>query len=86
MNMVAIWQCFRYDDRMADLLDSLRRALDEADESRYRIAKGSGVAASQLSRFINGERGLSVESAERLANYLGFEIRLYEGRTKRKAK
>lgn len=61
---------------MAKMLDTLRRAVEKSDESRYSIAHGSGVAASQLSRLISGERGLSIESAERLADYLGLEINI----------
>jgi len=54
--------------------------------SRYRISKESGVAASQLSRLVNGERGLSIEAMERVAEVLGFEIvlrRKRSGGTKR---
>lgn len=71
---------------MARMLDTLRRAVEKSDESRYRIANGSGVAASQLSRLISGERGLSIESAERLADYLGLEIIIRPKRRRRKAK
>lgn len=71
---------------MAKMLDTLRRAVEDSDESRYRIAHGSGVAASQLTRLVSGERGLSIESAERLADYLGLEIIIRPKRRTRKAK
>ena len=71
---------------MAKMLDTLRRAVENSNESRYRIAHGSGVAASQLARLVSGERGLSIESAEKLADYLGLEITLRPKRRRRKAK
>ena len=57
-----------------------------SDESRYRIAQGSGVSAGQLSRLVSGERGLSIESAEKLADYLGLEINIRPKRRTRKVK
>ena len=66
-----------YLDRMADLLDSIRGAIEQAETSgvtRYRIALDTGISQALLSRFMSGERGLSVESIERLAEYLGLEI------------
>ncbi len=71
---------------MAKLLDTLRQAIEDSDESRYRIAHGSGVNASQLARLVSGERGLSIESAERLADYLGLEIIVRPKRRARKVK
>ena len=71
---------------MANLLDTLRRAVEGSDESRYRIAHGSGVNASQLTRLVSGERGLSIETAEKLADYLGLEIIVRSKRGGRKAK
>lgn len=56
---------------MAELLDAIRREIETSGQTRYRIAQGSGVSAGQLSRLVNGERGLSVDSLERLAEYLG---------------
>lgn len=59
---------------MAKVLDELWAAMDASDDTRYRIAQATGIANSILSRFVNGERGLSIESAEKLADYLGLEI------------
>ena len=71
---LAIWQYTAYTLNVSPLLDTLRQAILDAGESRNRIAQGSSVAASQLCRLISGERGLSIESAERLAEYLRLEI------------
>lgn len=59
---------------MAGLLDEIRRAVEASGKTRYRIAKESGVSAGQLSRLVNGERGMTVDTIERLADYLGLKI------------
>ena len=65
------------------MLDEIRRAVEASGKTRYRIAKESGIAESQLSRLMSGERGLSVECLERLADSLGLEIAI---RPKRRRK
>lgn len=64
----------RYAPCMAMLVEAIRRAILASDKTRYRIAQESGVTAGQLSRLVHGERGLSAESLERLADCLGLEI------------
>lgn len=59
---------------MARLVDAIRRAVEASEKTRYRIAKESGVSAGQLSRLVNGERGMTVDTIERLADYLGLRI------------
>ena len=59
---------------MAELLKAIREAIKASGQTCYRISKGAKIAPSQLSRLLTGERGLSVESLERLADYLGLEI------------
>ena len=59
---------------MARLVDSIRRAVKASGKTRYRIAKESGVSAGQLSRLASGERGMTVDTIERLADYLGLEV------------
>lgn len=71
---VASWQLTQYHRVMAHLLDAIRDAIRKSEQSPAEIARGSGVAKSQLSRLLSGERGLSVEVAEHLAQYLNLEI------------
>lgn len=59
---------------MAKLVDAIRRAVEASGKTRYRIAKESGVSAGQLSRLVNGERGMTVDTIERLADYMGLRI------------
>ena len=64
-----------YDDCMS-LLDDIRAAILKSDKTRYRIAKELGLAESQLTRLMSGERGLRMESLEMLADHLGYRITL----------
>ena len=68
----------RYTGSMPRLVDTIRDAVRESDQSAGGIAKGAGVARSQLSRLLSGKRGMSVEGIERLAEYLGLEIVVQE--------
>lgn len=77
-------QVFGYHDPMSQLLDEIRRAIEASGLTRYQIAKETGIAQSQLSRLVNGERGLSVEAIEQLAHYLDLEIVIRHKRRKEK--
>ena len=70
---------------MSKLLDEIKRAIERSGQTRYAIAKGSGVSQAQLSRFVNGQQGLSIEVIEALADYLELEI-ILKPKTKRKAR
>jgi transcriptional regulator with XRE-family HTH domain len=54
--------------------DELRRAVDDCGLSRYRICKELGVAESTLSRFMSGERGLTMKCLDRLAAVLNLHV------------
>lgn len=55
--------------------DQLREAVRNTEMSRYAISQRTGIAQSTLCKFIQGERGLSLESADKLMDLLGLEIR-----------
>lgn len=59
---------------MGQLTQAIVAAIKASNETPGAIAKGSGVARSQLSRLLSGERGLNTESIEKLAAYLGLQI------------
>ncbi len=59
---------------MAELLHTMRKAIEASGQTRYRISQETGIAESVLSRFMSGETALTVETVERLAEYLGLEI------------
>ena len=61
---------------MSDKLSrGIRRAIEESGMSRYRLSRESGVTQAALSRFMHGKRGLTLDSADRLMDVLGLEIR-----------
>jgi len=59
---------------MARLLKTIRKAVRESGQTRYAIAKGTGLSAAQLSRLENDKGGLSVGAVEAIADHLGLEI------------
>lgn len=55
------------------LTDQVRAALENCGETRYRVAKNSGLSEPQLCRFIAGA-GISLKALDKLAEYLRLEI------------
>lgn len=72
--MVAKSQRMRYTLGMGQLTKAIAAAVRASDETPYAIAKGAGVARSQLSRMMRGESGMTADTIERLADYLGLRI------------
>jgi transcriptional regulator with XRE-family HTH domain len=54
--------------------DELRRAVDDCGMSRYRLCKELGIAESTLSRFMSGERGLTMKCLNHLAELLDLHV------------
>ena len=71
---------------MGRLLNQIRDAIGASGESRYRIAKETGIAESVLSRLMSGKRGLSIDALETLADYLGLDIVMRPKRRRRKGR
>jgi plasmid maintenance system antidote protein VapI len=63
------------DATVKDIEMQLREAILGSEMSRYEIAKRAGVAHSQMSLFINGQRSLTLTSAAKIARVLGLELR-----------
>jgi transcriptional regulator with XRE-family HTH domain len=61
-----------------DIIERLRQTLTDCPLSIYKIAQESGVNQSQLHRFLNSERDLSLQAAARLARWAGLELRPIE--------
>ena len=59
---------------MAPILDDIRQAIQVSGKTRYRISKDLGISQGQLSELMAGTKGLSIETLERLADYLELEI------------
>ncbi len=47
--------------------------------SQYRLAKDIGVPAMRINRIVNGERGISADTALRLAHYFGMSVEFWTG-------
>lgn len=60
----------------------LRQAIRGADMSLNRMARETGVAASVLSRFLRGEQGITMDTADMLASYLGLNLLPTKRKTK----
>jgi plasmid maintenance system antidote protein VapI len=54
--------------------DELRRAVNACGLSRYRICQELDIAESTLSRFMSGERGLTMKCLDRLASLLDLHV------------
>ena len=74
MGIVATRQRTGYTPGMGQLTKAIAAAVKASDQTPYAIAKGAGVARSQLSRLLSGERGMTTDTIERLADYLGLRI------------
>jgi plasmid maintenance system antidote protein VapI len=68
---------------MSKILDAIREAIDKGDTSRYRIWKDLGISQGHLSKLMRGDRGLSIEAAERLVEYLNLEITIRQKKRKK---
>jgi predicted XRE-type DNA-binding protein len=58
----------------ASLSDELRQAIERSGLSRYSIWQQTGIDQGSLSKFMDGERGLGLESIDKLADLLGLHI------------
>jgi transcriptional regulator with XRE-family HTH domain len=59
----------------AKLTDQLRAAVAGSGKTLGQITRDTGIDKSALSRFVNGERGVSMEALDKLGEYLGLELR-----------
>jgi plasmid maintenance system antidote protein VapI len=55
--------------------DVLRRAVRDSGLPLQALAEAAGVHRGSVSRFVRGERSLRLDMADRLAAYLGLELR-----------
>jgi hypothetical protein len=57
------------------LSDQLRQAIRDSELTRYSISESTGIDQATLCRFLQGTRGMSLDSVDRLAECLGLEIK-----------
>ncbi len=56
------------------MIEQLQQAITDSGLSRYAICKATGIAQSVMSRFMAGTQGLTLDSADKLAQFLGYEL------------
>lgn len=56
------------------LVDQLRDAIRASDRTDHDLAIAAGVAPSALSRFMRGERGLTLDTVDALCEVLGYRL------------
>ena len=61
--------------RRQNIVETLREAIKDSDLNITQLADLSKVDKGQISRFVNGERTLTLESAEKIAKALKWELK-----------
>ena len=56
------------------LTKQLSEAIEKSGLSLYRIAKAAKIPYAPLNRFANGQRGLTLVTADKLADYFGMKL------------
>jgi len=60
------------------LEETIKQLLAATGESVNSLAKQSGVSQPVLHRFLSGQRGLKLDTAEKLCVFLGLELKKRE--------
>lgn len=69
-----------------NLTDQLRQAVADSGRTLGELARNTGIDKSALSRFVNGERGLSMEALNAIGDYLSLRIVADKPRAKKKGR
>ena len=69
---------------MGKVLDEIRKTIRQSETSRYAISKAIGISEAQLSRLMAGKSGLSIDSLERICEFLDLEIVIQPKRRRRR--
>ena len=59
---------------MKNVIDQLRKAIVDSGESQLAISEAIGINQGNLSKFLSGERGLSLDNFAELCSY--FKLKL----------
>lgn len=65
---------WRKEQSAAPLSDQLRAAITACGQSTNAVAQAAGVPAPVVQRFLAGQRGITLETAGKLARYLGLAL------------
>ena len=64
------------------LTDQLRRIVRESGRTLGELSQETGIHKSALSRFLTGERGVSVSALDTLGEYFGLSFTVKPGKSK----
>ena len=64
--------------KVKTISEQLKRAILASGKTRYVIAQESGVSQAALSRFMSGERGLTLASVDAIAVVLKLELKEHD--------
>jgi plasmid maintenance system antidote protein VapI len=56
------------------LTEQLLDAIDNSGVTLYRVAKDAGISYAIIERFTKRERGITLETADKLAAYFGMKL------------
>ena len=59
---------------MGTISQALRAEIIRSKKTRYAIAVGAGIDHAVLRRFINGERDITPQTADKLSSFLGLGL------------
>src|SRR5262245_14898694 len=71
---------------MVRFSDQIRQAVRDCGSSRYVLAKQLGISESTISRFMAGNRGLTLDLLDKLADVLGLQVVFTVQRVQRPAR
>ena len=77
-------RCGTYTYGMEKISETIRRAINNSDESIRGIARGAGVDHAAVVRFVNRTRTITADTLDKLAMYLGLEVKARKQRAKKR--
>lgn len=66
--------------RRKSIVSELRKAIEKSGYTQNQLSELSGVNRAQINRFVHGERTLTLESAEKIAEVLELELKKKRGK------
>jgi len=69
--------------KLVPFSDQIRAAINSSGKTRYQIWQETGIDQGQLSKFMSGTRGLSIDALDRLAECIGMAVVIDKPRTKK---
>ncbi len=60
--------------RKRNFSEQLRRAIGTCGLTRYQLSKRTGISEATLSRFMSGQRGLTLKAVDKLADLLEWKL------------